>query len=116
MLADAAAIARADDPDWRGGAGPSRYGGRQCQLFDLLDARPVVGRTFRADDNRPGSPKIAILSYGMWQQRFGRDPKVIGRRVMLDGVATEIVGVIRATPRDARVASRLYALPRCPNV
>ena len=94
-LTDAAAIARTR-MILTGEGEPVRLDGSQVSssLFDLLGVRPVLGRTFRDDENQPGSPKVAILGYGIWQQRFGGDRAVIGRKVMLDGVPTEVVGVM----------------------
>ena len=94
-LADAAAIARGR-MILTGVGEPVRLdmADVSANLFDLLGVRPVLGRTFRADENQPGSPKVAILGYGLWQQRFGGDPRAVGRKVMLDGVPTEIVGVM----------------------
>jgi predicted permease len=63
-------------------------------LFDVLRVRPEIGRTFSADENTPGKGNIVILSHALWEQRFGRDAGVIGRRIMLDGLAREVVGVM----------------------
>jgi putative ABC transport system permease protein len=65
-----------------------------ASLFDLLGVRPVEGRTFTAEENEPGRTDVAILEYGFWQQRFGGDRSVIGRRILLNGVPTEVVGVM----------------------
>ena len=65
-----------------------------ASLFSVLRVRPEIGRTFAADENTPGKTKVVILSHGLWEQRFGRDASVIGRRIMLDGVAHEVIGVM----------------------
>ena len=67
-----------------------------ASLFDLLGVRPILGRAFRSEDNQPGRTAVTVLSYGTWQQRFGGDPKIVGRKVMLDGVPTEVIGVMPA--------------------
>ena len=67
------------------------------QFFDLLGVGIAHGRTFRADEAEPGRPRVAILSHGLWRRRFGGDPAVIGRTIMLNGVAGEIVGVLPPT-------------------
>ena len=64
-----------------------------ASLFNVLRVRPILGRTFNADENTPGRTSIVVLSYGLWQQRFGGDPDVVGRRIQLDGVSREVVGV-----------------------
>ena len=67
-----------------------------ASLFNVLRVRPALGRAFNADENTPGRNNIVILSHGLWQQRFGSDPSVIGKRITLDGVSKEIVGVMPA--------------------
>jgi putative ABC transport system permease protein len=64
------------------------------ELFDLLGASPVRGRTLSPADAQPGRDTVAVISAGLWQQRFGGDPSVIGRRISLNGVTHEIVGVM----------------------
>ncbi len=64
------------------------------RLFPMLGVRPIIGRDFSEKDNVEGSPDVALISYGYWQRRFGGDPKVIGRRIMADGAAHEIIGVL----------------------
>src|SRR6185295_1418249 len=63
-------------------------------LFSLVGAQPVLGRTFSADEVGPGGASVAILSYGYWQSRYGGDPAVIGRAIPLNGVPAVIVGVM----------------------
>jgi putative ABC transport system permease protein len=63
-------------------------------IFNVLGVSPVLGRTFNADENEPGRNKVAVLSYALWQQRFGGDPKVVGRAIILDGVSIQVIGVM----------------------
>jgi putative ABC transport system permease protein len=65
-----------------------------ASLFNVLRVRPALGRTFNADENTPGKNHLVVLSHALWQQRFGSDPNVIGRRIQLDGVSKEVVGVM----------------------
>ncbi len=94
-LVDAAAIARSR-LILTGRGEPVRLDSAEvsASLFSVLGVPPLLGRTFNADENHPGHTKVAVLSYELWQQRFGGSPKVIGQRVTLDGVATEVVGVM----------------------
>ncbi len=64
------------------------------EVFDVLAVQPLHGRTFREPDARKDSPLVVILTHGLWQSHFGGDPRVIGRRVEVDGVRAEIVGVM----------------------
>jgi predicted permease len=64
---------------------------------DVLPARsaaPSLGRWFSERDDSPGAPQTAVLTYGYWKARFGGDPGVIGRRIVVDGKAREIIGVM----------------------
>jgi predicted permease len=64
-----------------------------------LGVRPILGRCFTLKDETSGSPKTVILTYGYWQRKFGGDVSVIGRRIVADGKAGEIVGVMPRTFR-----------------
>jgi putative ABC transport system permease protein len=72
-------------------------------LFPLLGVRPLLGRTLGAADDLPGAPAAIVLGYRLWQDRFGGDGAVLGRRLTLDGVSYEVVGVM---PRDFRFPTR----------
>jgi len=65
-------------------------------FFPLLGARPLLGPGFRADDDRPGTMPLAILSNEFWRSHFGSDPRVLGRSLTLDTVSYTIVGVLPA--------------------
>lgn len=81
-------------------------------LLGLLGVQPVLGRTHVADDafvidpkqfgnpNPDLPPGKVVLSYGLWQRRFGGDASVLGKTILLDGWASEVVGVL---PRDFRI-------------
>jgi putative ABC transport system permease protein len=94
-LADAAAIA-GSRAILTGQGDPVRLDSAEvsASLFDLLGVQPLLGRTFRADENEPGKSKVAVLSWGLWQQRFAGDLRVLGQRIVLDGVPYEVVGVM----------------------
>src|SRR5213595_2574170 len=66
------------------------------EFFDVLGARPTLGRALGATDDVSGAAPVLVLSYGAWQRRFGGDPRVLGRQVLTydDGVAYTIVGVM----------------------
>jgi putative ABC transport system permease protein len=67
--------------------------------LEALGVQPVLGRWFTAADESAGSPETTILTYGYWQRRFGGSASAIGRRMVVDGKAVEIVG---AMPRSFR--------------
>ena len=63
-------------------------------ILPALGVQPTLGRWFTAKDDSPGSPATAILTYGYWTRRFGGDASAIGRRIVADGEAKEIIGVM----------------------
>jgi predicted permease len=70
------------------------FSGVSGTFFDTLGVAPLLGRTFRLEDDMPNGPAVAVLNHGAWARRFGSDPRVVGSRIMLDGSAVEIVGVM----------------------
>ncbi|HTS05088.1 MAG TPA: ABC transporter permease [Candidatus Eisenbacteria bacterium] len=63
-------------------------------VLQTLAVPPAIGRWFSQVDQEPNGPRRAMLSYGYWQRRFGGDPAVIGRNIMLDSQSREIIGVM----------------------
>ncbi len=64
--------------------------------FDVLHVRPALGRRFVEEDDRPGAARVAVISAGLWQERYGGDRSVIGRSMRLDGEPYTVVGVLPA--------------------
>jgi predicted permease len=69
-------------------------------LLALLGVEPTKGRIFLQEEGEPGARRVLILSYGLWQRRFGGDPEIIGRTVALNGEPHVVVGVM---PRSFRL-------------
>jgi putative ABC transport system permease protein len=65
-----------------------------ASLFRVLRMAPALGRWMRDDEDAPGGPPVAILSYGFWRERFSGDPNIVGQTITLDGTARTIVGVM----------------------
>ena len=63
-------------------------------FFPLLGMRPLHGRWIDDQDDQPGRPEVAVIGYGLWHRVFGGDAAIVGRRVMLNGVAAEVIGVM----------------------
>lgn len=63
-------------------------------FFNALGVAPVLGRTFRVDDDQLGAAPVVILSGGFWKRKFGSSPEVIGKPIILNGTAYTIVGVM----------------------
>lgn len=62
--------------------------------FRLFGAHPILGRTFSAEEDRPGAPRVLVMSFGLWQRRFGGDPSIIGKTVSLGGAPYVALGVL----------------------
>ena len=66
------------------------------QLLGLLGVAPALGRLYDDASTLPGAPAVAVLGHGLWKRAFGADPAIVGRSIHVDGVPTEIVGVMPA--------------------
>src|SRR5262245_21730208 len=65
-------------------------------LFSLLGVNAILGRTFAPDDGKDVQPRVAVISYALWQRRFGGDPHIVGRKLISQGQDTTIIGVLPA--------------------
>ncbi|HUG55062.1 MAG TPA: ABC transporter permease, partial [Vicinamibacteria bacterium] len=81
------------------GAEAERLNGRQVSsgLFATLRKPPILGRPFTPEDDKPGAEGVALLAEGYWERRFGRDPAVLGRRLVLSGEPFTVVGIMPRT-------------------
>jgi predicted permease len=61
--------------------------------FDALGIRPMLGRAIQPDDDRPGAPPVVVLGHGLWRERYGADPQVVGRQIELAARSFTVVGV-----------------------
>src|SRR3954470_17047503 len=78
-------------PEWIDAVSATR------SLADVLRVSPALGRWFTPDEDRPGGPRVAVLSHALWIRRFAADSSVLGRIVTIDGTPRTIVGVMPAT-------------------
>ncbi|HET6974623.1 MAG TPA: ABC transporter permease [Pyrinomonadaceae bacterium] len=62
--------------------------------FDTIKIAPAIGRGFTLDNEKTGQDQVTVLSYDLWQRRFGGDPGILNKSVVLNGKATEVVGVM----------------------
>jgi putative ABC transport system permease protein len=95
---DVAAYAEGHDFNLTGNGDPVRLTGTMvsAELLSILGARPELGRTFSPGEDTAGQDNYVVLSHALWEQRFGKDPAIIGRAVQLEGVSRQIVGVMPA--------------------
>jgi predicted permease len=68
-------------------------------FFPILGVNPILGRNFTVEDDRRGAAPTVLISEGLWQRKFGRDPGVIGKRLVVGGTGRTIIGVIPASFR-----------------
>jgi len=67
-----------------------------AEFMPTLGVRPIIGRWFTLEDSRPGADPVVILGAELWRRAFGGDPTLVGRRVMVDGVSNQVVGIMPA--------------------
>ena len=65
-----------------------------ANFFPLFGMQPLLGRSFLTEEDRPGANKVAVLSYSLWQSRYGGDPRTIGRDIQLNGEKHTVIGVM----------------------
>jgi putative ABC transport system permease protein len=68
-----------------------------ANFFSVLGVDPILGRTFQAGEDQQGGPKVTVLTYGLWQRRFGGDPGIVGRALTINDESYTVIGVLPAT-------------------
>ncbi len=66
-----------------------------ADFFRLFGAAPILGRTFTPQEDAPHGPKVVVLSYGLWNRRFGGNPQIVGKTISLGGDTYEVIGILR---------------------
>ena len=87
-----------------GSGEPEQFSGNTISpaLIRVLGTPPLAGRGFSDDEEKPGSPAVAMIGEGLWKRRFGADPGVVGRTITLNGAPTTVVGI---APRGLNLIS-----------
>ncbi len=89
-------------PRWsfnlKGKGEPERIYGffASANFLETVGISPLRGRSFAAEDDRAGAPLTAIVSYGLWQRRFGGDPNLVGKAIKLDDGPVTVIGILPA--------------------
>ena len=99
-----------------GGDSPERIQGFlvSANFLDVIGTAPILGRSFTADEDQPGKDPVVILSYDLWQRRFGADTNIIGKTITLNAVSRTVVGVLPRGlnfPRAAEVIAPITITP-----
>jgi putative ABC transport system permease protein len=84
------------DVNMTGAGNPQKLTGFRVssEFFPTLQVQPILGRTFRPEEDQPGRDQEVVLSHGLWERNFGRDRDVVGKTIQLDGRTYTIVGVM----------------------
>jgi predicted permease len=80
--------------------------GVEASFLPTFGVQPFLGRTFTPDEDKPNSPRVALVSYGLWRSRFGGNPDAVGKELSLNGQSVQIVGVL---PRDFELPNLAHA-------
>ncbi len=75
---------------------PERIGGTHvsANAITMTQVAPYLGRTFRPEEDRPGGPLVALLSYELWHRKFAEDPNILGKPIRLNDVTYSVIGVM----------------------
>jgi predicted permease len=79
-----------------------------ADFFKVFGVNPVLGRAFQEGEDSPGKNGVCVISYGLWQRRFGGDQHIIGKSLILNNAPTEIVGVMPAGFKFPRLETELW--------
>ncbi len=79
-----------------------------ANFFSVLGVEPIIGRAFQPGEDKPGAPRVTMLTYGMWQRRFGGDPGIIGQSLTLNGDSYTVIGVLPASFQFALRSADLW--------
>jgi putative ABC transport system permease protein len=78
-------------------------------FFRVLGVSPLLGRPFSPEDDQPGAPDVAILSYGLWKRRFGGDPNILQKRIARDASTTlQVAGVMPPGFSFRNIGAEMY--------
>jgi putative ABC transport system permease protein len=83
--------------------------------FRLFGANPIRGRTFTAEEDRPGGPLAAVISYNLWAQRFGSDPVILGKTIAVGGASYPVIGILSPNFKPSPRADLWIPLQADPN-
>jgi putative ABC transport system permease protein len=80
--------------------------GVEANFLPTLGVTPLLGRNFKAEEDRPNMPRVMLISYGVWKSRYGLDPGIVNQLISIDGKPVRVIGVL---PRDFEMP-RLQAM------
>jgi putative ABC transport system permease protein len=80
------------------------------EFFPILGVRPALGRNFLPEEDTANAPDVALMSDGLWRRRYGADPNIVGKKLVVRGNPTTVVGVLPANFRFPDVKADLWLL------
>jgi putative ABC transport system permease protein len=86
-----------------------------ANFLDVLEVKPIKGRNFIEEENQPGKDAVAIITYSLWQRRFGADPNIVNQTITTNGVARTVIGVLPEDfnyPKGAEVFAPIALTPQ----
>jgi len=99
-----------------GADSPERVQGFQVtpNFLDIVNVKPILGRGFSAEEDQPGKDAVALLTYSLWQRRFGADPNIVNKTIETNGVIRTVIGVMPPEfnyPKGAEIYAPLTITP-----
>src|SRR5207244_6300028 len=99
-----------------GADSPERVQGFQVttNFLDIVGVKPVMGRGFSAEESEPGKDAVVLLTYSLWQRRFGADPNIVNRTISTNGITRTVIGVMPPDfnyPKGAEIYAPLAITP-----
>jgi putative ABC transport system permease protein len=85
-----------------------------ANYFNLFELKPLLGRTFLSDDDKPDAPPVLILSYEYWKNKFGADPEIVGKTFELNDKVHTVVGVLPPVPQYPSESDVYMPTSACP--
>jgi putative ABC transport system permease protein len=92
------------------GGNPERVAGFRTtwNYFQVFGISPLFGRTYTAEEDQPGAPKVVVLSHRLWNRRFGGDPAIIGRQIRMNGEPHAVIGILPPSIDQLDSGDELY--------
>ncbi|HKG48722.1 MAG TPA: ABC transporter permease [Pyrinomonadaceae bacterium] len=85
-----------------------------ANFLDVTGIKPIMGRSFSAEENQPGKDQVAVITHSLWQRRFGGDPNILNKTITINSVVRTVVGVMPERfnfPKGAEIYSPLQMTP-----
>jgi putative ABC transport system permease protein len=97
--------------DLTGSGDPERIpaAGVTAAFFDVFGVRAIHGRTFQQSEDTLGRQRVVVLAHALWQQRFGGDPAVVGRTIVLNDIPNEVIGVLPPDVEFPEAGAMIFA-------